>query len=227
MSKPSVEIETNIRNEMIRTAPSKLCLLFYHEDGRSAFLWNISKYYHIPWRKFSDGINHPEEFVFWNVVPCNMVRLTQCFGGTCRLHLHGRRLNQARYQKKQAANRTQLKVEASSSSVTSAVCGIMFRKDKTLHCHHSRNLKFRSREGICMLIIWLSHFVLFCEAEGWERVRLVGFLCCLASQLFFSMAAQPSGPWPLSKFLNLYRVGRSPWTGDQPVARPLPAHRTT
>jgi hypothetical protein len=27
--------------------------------------------------------------------------------------------------------------------------------------------------------------------------------------------------------LILYRVGRTPWTGEQPVARPLPAHRTT
>jgi hypothetical protein len=33
------------------------------------------------------------------------------------------------------------------------------------------------------------------------------------------------GPWPLFQFLNLYTVGRTPWTGDQPVARPLPTHR--
>jgi hypothetical protein len=28
-------------------------------------------------------------------------------------------------------------------------------------------------------------------------------------------------------FLVFYTVGRIPWTGDQPVARPLPAHKTT
>jgi hypothetical protein len=28
-------------------------------------------------------------------------------------------------------------------------------------------------------------------------------------------------------FLMLHTVGRAPWTGDQPVARPLPKHRTT
>jgi hypothetical protein len=28
-------------------------------------------------------------------------------------------------------------------------------------------------------------------------------------------------------FLTLRTVGRTPWTGDQPVARPLPTHRTT
>jgi hypothetical protein len=32
----------------------------------------------------------------------------------------------------------------------------------------------------------------------------------------------PCGPWPLFHFLNLYTVGRTPWTGDQPVA-----HRRT
>jgi hypothetical protein len=28
-------------------------------------------------------------------------------------------------------------------------------------------------------------------------------------------------------FVILYTVGRTPWTGDQPVARPLPTRRTT
>jgi hypothetical protein len=37
----------------------------------------------------------------------------------------------------------------------------------------------------------------------------------------------PCGPWQLFQFLNLYTVGRTPWTGDQPVSRPLPTHRAT
>jgi hypothetical protein len=28
-------------------------------------------------------------------------------------------------------------------------------------------------------------------------------------------------------FLILYTVGRTPWTVDQPITRPLPTHRTT
>jgi hypothetical protein len=42
-------------------------------------------------------------------------------------------------------------------------------------------------------------------------------------------ALQPFvGPWPLLEFRNLfYTVFRIPWTSDQPVARPLPTHRTT
>jgi hypothetical protein len=36
------------------------------------------------------------------------------------------------------------------------------------------------------------------------------------------------GPWPLLQFLNLcYTDGRTPWTSDQPLSRPLPKYRTT
>jgi hypothetical protein len=43
------------------------------------------------------------------------------------------------------------------------------------------------------------------------------------------MVLQPFvGPWPLLQFRNLFcRDGRTPWTSDQPVARPLPKHTTT
>jgi hypothetical protein len=34
-------------------------------------------------------------------------------------------------------------------------------------------------------------------------------------------------PGRFFSFLILYTVGRTPWTGDQPIARPLPTHRTT
>jgi hypothetical protein len=40
---------------------------------------------------------------------------------------------------------------------------------------------------------------------------------------YYFMALQPFvGPCPLFQFLDpIYTVGRTPWTGDQPVARPL------
>jgi hypothetical protein len=39
----------------------------------------------------------------------------------------------------------------------------------------------------------------------------------------FSMAVQPCEPGPVFfSSLILYTVGRTPWAGDQPVARPLP-----
>jgi hypothetical protein len=45
------------------------------------------------------------------------------------------------------------------------------------------------------------------------------YLYMALQSIFFTLAA--------FQFLNLYTVGRTPWTGDQPVARPLPTHRTT
>jgi hypothetical protein len=43
------------------------------------------------------------------------------------------------------------------------------------------------------------------------------------------MALRPFvGPWPLLQFNNLfYTDGRTPWTSDQPVARPLPTQDNT
>jgi hypothetical protein len=42
-----------------------------------------------------------------------------------------------------------------------------------------------------------------------------------------SVALQPlGGSWPPFQFLNLFIVVRTPWTKDQPVARPQPTHRT-
>jgi hypothetical protein len=48
-------------------------------------------------------------------------------------------------------------------------------------------------------------------------------------ELFFSIALPAhSGPRPLIQFRNhFFTDGRTPWTGDQPVARPLPEQRTT
>jgi hypothetical protein len=45
---------------------------------------------------------------------------------------------------------------------------------------------------------------------------------------YLSTALQPL--WTMAtffQFLNTYTIGRTPWTGDQPVARPLPTHRST
>jgi hypothetical protein len=44
-----------------------------------------------------------------------------------------------------------------------------------------------------------------------------------------SMAPQPFvGPWPLPQFFNIFNTdGRTRWTSDQPVSRPLPKHRPT
>jgi hypothetical protein len=45
------------------------------------------------------------------------------------------------------------------------------------------------------------------------------YVCCGYTALFWALAA--------FSVLNPYTVGRNPWTGDQPVATPLPTHGTT
>jgi hypothetical protein len=44
-----------------------------------------------------------------------------------------------------------------------------------------------------------------------------------------SVVLQPfAGSWPLLQFRNLfYTFGRTPWTSDQPITRPLPTHMST
>jgi hypothetical protein len=58
-------------------------------------------------------------------------------------------------------------------------------------------------------------------------VRLEGFLSLYLS-IYLSMVLQPFvGPWSLFQFLDVfYTVGRTPWTGYDPVTRPLPTNRT-
>jgi hypothetical protein len=36
--------------------------------------------------------------IFWDITPCSTLKVSQHFGGTCRLHLQGRRMMQARNQ---------------------------------------------------------------------------------------------------------------------------------
>jgi hypothetical protein len=49
-------------------------------------------------------------------------------------------------------------------------------------------------------------------------------LCIVSLPIYVSTALMDFG-WSFS-FLILYTAGRSPWKGDQEVARPLPTHRT-
>jgi hypothetical protein len=38
--------------------------------------------------------------IFWEIMPCSLLKINRHFGGTCRLHLHGWRISQARNQLK-------------------------------------------------------------------------------------------------------------------------------
>jgi hypothetical protein len=72
-----------------------------------------------------------------------------------------------------------------------------------------------------------GHYSFHCRASafGWSPKHLIYILLSIHS----SMAVQPFvEPWPLLQFRNrFYKDGKTPWMSDQPVARPLPTHRTT
>jgi hypothetical protein len=48
-----------------------------------------------------------------------------------------------------------------------------------------------------------------------------------SSSSYSNFCIKPSGPFPIRINLELQRVGRTPWTVDQPVARPLPTQDNT
>jgi hypothetical protein len=45
------------------------------------------------------NILHNRNFIFWDITPYIPLKVNIRFGGTCRLHLHGRRINQERNQR--------------------------------------------------------------------------------------------------------------------------------
>jgi hypothetical protein len=59
---------------------------------------------------------------------------------------------------------------------------------------------------------------LFCEISLYKELFIHSWI-----------ALQPFvGPWPLLQFRNhFYAHGRTPWTSGEPIAIPLPTHRTT
>jgi hypothetical protein len=82
------------------------------------------------------------------------------------------------------------------------------------------NSRMAEKFNVFKIVIEASRFL------WWWCSNIMPFI---HSFIHSSMALQPFvGPWPLLQFRNLlYTVGRTPWTGGQPVARPLLTHRTT
>jgi hypothetical protein len=67
-----------------------------------------------------------------------------------------------------------------------------------------------------------GHWLLYKCLNYLFRQSLSG---CTGMVLIYLWLYSPCGPWSLFQFLDLYTVGRTPWMGDQPIARPLPTHR--
>jgi hypothetical protein len=94
-------------------------------------------------------------------------------------------------------------------------------------------LKKQNEEGVLFeytqWFVTITGNVVIYENTVYAKKFLHEGTSSLISCIHSSMALQPFvGPWPLLQFRNLfYTDGRTRWTSDQPVARPLPKHRTT
>jgi hypothetical protein len=104
------------------------------------------------------------------------------------------------------------------------------------------------RHAVTLLSIYLSIYLSVCLSIYLSICLSIYMSVCLSVYLSICMSVsiylsvclsihlsvclsiylQPFfGPWPILSSLTLHTVGRTPWTGDQPVAWPLPIHRTT
>jgi hypothetical protein len=69
--------------------------------GRVAMIRQVEDKDH--WRALVNTIM--KSTVFLDITPCNALKVNRCFGGTYRLHLHGR-ISRAKYQRETIAMRT-------------------------------------------------------------------------------------------------------------------------
>jgi hypothetical protein len=82
--------------------------------------------------------------------------------------------------------------------------------------------------SMCYICSYIHILSISSDIElGWNSVACY---CDYSNEPFFFPVAllALTGPWPLLQFrIFFYTDGRTPWTSDKPVARPLPIHRTT
>jgi hypothetical protein len=93
-----------------------------------------------------------EEPIFWDITPCNPLKVNRQFGGTCHLRLQGRRINQlwallatCLILVSCLAYSSTLKMEATCSSEKSIwlqrTTWHYIPQDRSLHNHRCENLK--------------------------------------------------------------------------------------
>jgi hypothetical protein len=78
----------------------------------------------------------------------------------------------------------------------------------------------------CSFIRTILFFPFSLSKPSFSPYTVFYILFTLRKYFFFQQLCSPCGAWPLFQFPDLFTIGRTPWTSDQPTARPLPKHRT-
>jgi hypothetical protein len=94
--------------------------------------------------------------------------------------------------------------------------GVEWGKWLRVWSNHRTFVKRFSRSGHFLDHCWVFQERLDCSK-----------LWCIVLFIHQSLYSALLGPGHFFSFVILYAVGRTAWTGDQTVARPLPIHRTT
>jgi hypothetical protein len=76
-------------------------------------------------RKVSATTFFNKRSIIWDVMVCSTLKINQCFGRTCRLHLQGRRIRQALF----------------ATCFMLVSCFTYYIEDRTLHNHSCANIK--------------------------------------------------------------------------------------
>jgi hypothetical protein len=82
---------------------------------------------------------------------------------------------------------------------------------------------------LCMLLLLSSHLltVMGVQYWNWRVISVITWLLLSLNTSIYLWLYRPLlGLGRFFSFFISYAVGRTPWTGDQSVARPLSAHRT-
>jgi hypothetical protein len=80
--------------------------------------------------------------IFWDITPCSPLKVNRRFGGTCRLHLQGRRMRQVRNHREAGINQNvisqkiELFITTAASTMNPTIYGVViYIKNILYKCH--------------------------------------------------------------------------------------------
>jgi hypothetical protein len=165
--------------------------------------------------------------VLWNIRQCSSLEVNRRSGGHCRLYLQSRSISKSRNHE----------VGSKQSPVLAwhIIRPRLWRRNVPpkrrltfygLHdiISHYTYTAVRTSNPTYVRLRWPLRFHIV-AIDGNERMEMGHTY--LPTYLSMALQSFLLDLGCFFSFLIFYTVGRTPWTGDQPVARPLPTHRTT
>jgi hypothetical protein len=147
------------------------------EDQKSSSFWNVAFWY----RLSGDGQNPEKSYIVWDITPCSQLKVNRRFGGTCHLHLQGRRIYELSKKPawKLVASRAALKMELIFFSERwvdfQRTTRLYIAEDRNRHNDSCENLKsYTIQKATNTELILFSLLSLFWKKKGgsWDHLIL-------------------------------------------------------